>query len=491
MNEENIPNVNPSNTEPEKIEKIEEIETLREAAFALKPEIKDRLLNDVQGSLGSAANASILLIPKEKLAQALLPIVGIFLAGLAWLFLKDLCDDNVLLMTQLAKRDLFLRIGAIVLGGFVYLSCAHSERQGLQKVRGLAYLTPFLGLLGTLPFSHAFMGEEMGLGRGWLLGGAVALAALLLGIRRSLAGTLGIMSAVCATIVLLEHHPERALLGAWLGFLLTYLIGSLRFRDSVLPALCGLLVVGSLLLSPSPLYVTLAILLLALGSLVLLFVQQSKQNVISGAEEQSAPSIFAILLILCGVTAANQLLPRIGGMAVVLLMTLVLPLFSRTLALRLLPFALMLALYKLLPNGNRLGSLTDQYALFGIVLGAALPLGLTQIQEKLGSNKWVGLLALVLLIGFAPFTLVLLFGTKCLLALHIGLTLGVAYRAVHKSNADLSVLVAFGISLVAITFAPQWSEWVAEFTRADRLKWLVGIALGVGVLVAYSEKKSR
>jgi hypothetical protein len=489
MNEENTPNTNPNNTEPEK---ITEIETLREAAFALKPEVKDRLLNGIQGNGGSGMSESILFIPKEKLTQALLPIVGLFLAGIIWLFLKDMRDDNILLVTQLAKRDLFLRIGATILGSFVYFSCAHSERQNLQKVGSIAYLIPLLGMIGTLPFSHAFMGEEMGLGRGWLLGGAVAVATLLLVVRRSLAGTLGMMSAVCAAIVLLEHDPQRALLGAGLGFLVTYLVASPRFVDAILPAFSGLLVIGAALLAwSSPIYITTTILLLALGSLALLFVQARTINIISASEENKMPSVFAILLILCSITAANQLLPRMGGMSVVLLMTLVLPIFSRALALRLLPFALMLALYKLLPNGNRLGSLTDQYALFGIVLGAALPVGLTQIQEKLGGNKWLGLLALVLLMGFAPFTLVLLFGTKCLLALHIGLTLGVAYRAASRESFGLSVLVAFGISLVAITFAPQWSEWVAEFTRADRIKWLVGIALGVGVLVAYSERKSR
>jgi hypothetical protein len=468
----------------ENIEKIEEIETLREATFALKPEVRERLLGNTNEGMSMGHITGIKGFKGDAFTFVLF-----LLAGLVWLVVNDIRTDNVWLFKQLSGRDTLLRLVSLVIGGLIYATCLFRERKSLLPVAYSIFAVPFLGALGTIPFSTAMIGPEVMLGRSWLLGSAVAIATLILGAKQNLATTLALMASACAAVLLFEPSPERAFLGMGMGFILTYIASPSRLSDSILSFVGGLLVIGTALLSNSPFQSSMAILLLSIMGLVL-FLVPSKATKLATLNSEATPSIFAVLLVLCGVTAANQLLPKMGGMVVVFLMTLGLPLFSRALALRLLPFALMLALYKLLPNGNRLGSLTDQYALFGIVLGAALPIGLMQIQEKLG-NKWVGLLALVLLIGFAPFTLTLLFGTKCLLALHIGLALGVAYRAVHKANADLSVLVAFGISLVAITFAPQWSEWVAEFTRADRLKWLLGIALGVGVLVGYSERKSR
>jgi hypothetical protein len=203
------------------------------------------------------------------------------------------------------------------------------------------------------------------------------------------------------------------------------------------------------------------------------------------AETEETPSVLGVLLTVCAVTVANLLLPRFGGGLVVVGMTLVAP--QRMWAL--LPFAALIALFRLLPQGSRTSTLTDHYALMGIIVGAAVPGAVATLHARI-PHRGVAMGLLYGSVALVPFALILLFGTKCLLALHIGLALGVAYAATRSRERNaIALWVALGIAFVGITFGATWADWVSEFTRADRLKWLVGIALTIVGLFVYTERK--
>lgn len=159
--------------------------------------------------------------------------------------------------------------------------------------------------------------------------------------------------------------------------------------------------------------------------------------------------------------------------------------------LRLLFFAVVLLLFRLFaaryPAELRGVGLTDQFALFGIVVGAVLPLLFSgYLLRTADSQTTSGSLFRVCVTGvitlLVPAVVLLLWGAKCGQAMVIGVGLSLVLMGTGESL--LPALFALAVAL-ALT---QWTQHVLDVVSLSRdeklhiLKWLVG-SLAVVVIV--------
>ena len=161
---------------------------------------------------------------------------------------------------------------------------------------------------------------------------------------------------------------------------------------------------------------------------------------------------------------------------------------------RLVLFGTVLALYRFFSarfEGELRGvSLTDHYALFGVLFGAALPPALTAYfgrvpagstdsdASRLARTVVTGLLTLVV-----PTVIVAFWGAKCALALLIGLAVSVLFE-----GSLLSALFALAMALALV----QWTHHVlplAQLTRDQKvnfLGWTTAVAIMALLIAEYS-----
>jgi hypothetical protein len=143
-------------------------------------------------------------------------------------------------------------------------------------------------------------------------------------------------------------------------------------------------------------------------------------------------------------------------------------------------------------------TLTDQYALFGLLVGAALPSLLTAAPERWrgganGGTSGAALMTLAwcaVLSVAAPGAALLLFGPKSAVALLIGLALG-GVLALSGRTSLLPATLALAVALALDQFSGRvlGALDAAEVTRAGRLRWLAGIA-AVTVAVMFAADRA-
>jgi hypothetical protein len=268
---------------------------------------------------------------------------------------------------------------------------------------------------------------------------------------------------------------------------------------------------AQVVLDPKMLYIGLGGLLLGPVALLVLRDAAQRARLLPNALPINSLPILAVLLAVSGFLVAFQLLQGFGASVLVLALWLSVP---ATLALypsadtsdaeadevrslhtgivTLLLFATGLLLYRLFMarwSGMLRGvTLTDQYALFGLIVGAALPALLSAIPLRLRSQNGASSLWTLILCGvltlFAPGAVLLLFGPKCALALLIGLALGSAQLFVGAGTSG--AVVGFFPALFALAVALALDQWsgllipaVADLTRAAKIRWLVGLLAGL------------
>lgn len=150
-------------------------------------------------------------------------------------------------------------------------------------------------------------------------------------------------------------------------------------------------------------------------------------------------------------------------------------------------------------------SLTDQYAAFGMLLGALLPALLTGflLRPCTPETHPVARIARLCLVGglmlSAPALVLILWGTKCALALMLGLALGVAVLPSTSGVSDeetspgmrlLPALLALGVCL-ALT---QWTHHLlplTQLTRANKEMLTVKIVVVMAALVLIADYSGR
>ena len=165
---------------------------------------------------------------------------------------------------------------------------------------------------------------------------------------------------------------------------------------------------------------------------------------------------------------------------------------------RLALLGIVLALYRLFSvrfdSELRGVGLTDHYALFGVIFGAALPPFLTRYFKRIppGSTDSDGrrlfravVTGLILLV--IPTVIVAFWGAKCVLALFIGLAISVLFE-----GSLLSALLAVAIALALA----QWAHHVlplAALTRDQKvnvLGWTAAVSI-IALLVAEYSGRAR
>jgi hypothetical protein len=230
--------------------------------------------------------------------------------------------------------------------------------------------------------------------------------------------------------------------------------------------------------------------------------------------------ILAVLLVTSGFLVAFQMLQAFGASVAVLALWLVLPAAmayapatdsdsdanadNRALyagMVTLLLFTTGLLLYRLFAarwTGSLRGvNLTDQYALFGLLIGGALPSLLAAVPLRLRPNNGASSVLTLAVCGaltlLAPGAVLLLFGPKCALALLIGLALGSAQ--VFVGTQGTVATVGFFPALLALAVALALCQWsglllpaVADLTRAAKVRWLVGLMAGLTALLFAADR---
>ncbi len=151
--------------------------------------------------------------------------------------------------------------------------------------------------------------------------------------------------------------------------------------------------------------------------------------------------------------------------------------------------------------------LTDQYALFGLILGTSLP-GLTAavLSRTIGTRTWQTLVGLVLsglVLLAAPALTILLWGAKCALAMLFGLALscGLGIQSFRNSQAqatgnpepstfNMQPLFALAAAL-AIT---QWTHLalpLASFTRTQKVYTVAGVVVALLLVIQIADYAGR
>lgn len=164
-------------------------------------------------------------------------------------------------------------------------------------------------------------------------------------------------------------------------------------------------------------------------------------------------------------------------------------------AVGLLLFGTLLLLWRLFSTrwaGDLRGvNLTDQYALFGLIVGAALPGLLASLPRRVPATETpangatLGAVAVCMILSLAvPAAALALFGAKSAVALMIGLALG-CVPVLSGAASLLPGLVALAVALALTQFTG--TVLPAETpTRAEKIRYLAGIlsAIVVAVIVA-------
>ena len=136
--------------------------------------------------------------------------------------------------------------------------------------------------------------------------------------------------------------------------------------------------------------------------------------------------------------------------------------------------------------------LTDQYALFGLLIGAALPRLLSSLPERFGGGKaaaWGTLLFSLVTVLACPAAVLALFGAKSAVALLIGLAVGVLPLAAPNLSA-FPGFFALAISLVLAQFTGRAIPLHAP-TRMEKIRVLLVIMAGVVVAVIAAQTANR
>lgn len=222
-------------------------------------------------------------------------------------------------------------------------------------------------------------------------------------------------------------------------------------------------------------------------------------------EASEGPSLLAVLLTLAAFMASQQLLGGIGC-AVALISAWTMnavrlcadPSAERSSSLAPgsagpLALALLLLLYRTIEvrfaSDLRSGNLIDHYALFGIVLAAALPTLLAARVQRIERRGLEPAVTAALTALAVPAIIMVVWGPKCVPAMAIGLALSVALapRAGLPQAADR---ITSGILAIAIALAlTQWTGHVlrlAVLTRAERAHIVYWIAGSLIALLAAS-----
>ncbi|MBC8104444.1 MAG: hypothetical protein H7Z41_17855 [Cytophagales bacterium] len=216
----------------------------------------------------------------------------------------------------------------------------------------------------------------------------------------------------------------------------------------------------------------------------------------------------AVLLIAAGFVASYQMLQGLGAGVFVLALWLSAAVSSRRGEdeTGLLLFATILVLYRVF--ATRFGedlrgvSLTDQYALFGLVFGALIPGVLASLVGHRSASGKGGVLVLILagtLTLIVPTAIVLLFGGKSALALLLGLALGSVQRqgSAESASSDgasgasnlpglLSLAVALALSQFTGALLP-----LTEMTRIHKVQLLGWLVAGVVAVLLAAEAAAR
>lgn len=131
-------------------------------------------------------------------------------------------------------------------------------------------------------------------------------------------------------------------------------------------------------------------------------------------------------------------------------------------------------------------NLTDQYALFGLIVGAALPGLLAAIPRRIQNNETVqtpamlGVLALCAILALAsPAAVLVLFGAKSAVALMIGLALG-SVPVLTGGVSLLPGLLALGVALALNQFTGAILPDETP-TRAEKIRYLAVIMSAIVV----------
>jgi|GEM_PF-2745177 hypothetical protein len=220
-----------------------------------------------------------------------------------------------------------------------------------------------------------------------------------------------------------------------------------------------------------------------------------------------AVPLLPVVLVTAGFLAAVQALQGVGAALFVLSLFVALPATfalapglskeaadgeERPLgppALALLLFGTLLLLWRLFvtrwDSELRGVTLTDQYALFGIVVGAAFPALAAALPVRLRGAVPLLTLALCGLLALAaPGAVLLLFGPKSLAALLIGLALGAALA--REPEAGGPSLLAGLLALAAGLALCQFTGRVLpddDPTRVEKIRWLIGLMAVVAAAV--------
>jgi hypothetical protein len=212
----------------------------------------------------------------------------------------------------------------------------------------------------------------------------------------------------------------------------------------------------------------------------------------------------AVLLIAAGFVASYQMLQGVGAGLYVVTLWLSAAMSPRRLGaeISLLLFATTLVLYRVFAtrfSDDLKGvTLTDQYALFGLIFGALLPGIMASLVGRRSSVGTGGVLALILagtLSLVAPAAIVLLFGGKSALALLLGLGLGSVQvlRGSDIKSPDLSQLPGLFTLAVALALTQFTGKILplTEMTRLHKIQLLGWLIAGVIVALSLAEVAAR
>ncbi len=212
----------------------------------------------------------------------------------------------------------------------------------------------------------------------------------------------------------------------------------------------------------------------------------------------------AVLLVAAGFVASYQMLQGFGAGVYVLALWLSAAISPRRLEseISLLLFATALVLYRVFAtrfNDDLRGvTLTDQYALFGLIFGALLPGIMASLVGRRPAVGAGGVLTLVLagtLALLAPAAIVLLFGGKSALALLLGLALGTVQllRGVGNGTSDFSQLpglFTLSVSLALCQFTGKILP-LTEMTRLHKVQLLGWLIAGIVAALVLADVTTR
>lgn len=227
----------------------------------------------------------------------------------------------------------------------------------------------------------------------------------------------------------------------------------------------------------------------------------SEPSIPSGSVVPNSP--LAVLVILCGIMLAWQLLAGIGVACALTGMWLAagIALWSRpdadsslTAIPRLLLFGSVILLYRFcdtrFTEDLRGTSLADNFDLFGVVAGTLLPGAAERIGAKLGSrgSLWqvTGVAATTVFLLAVPTLGLLFWGSKCTTGLLFGLALSIILTPDYSPPAAHSSRITPALALLAAAAIAQWTHLampLASLSKAHKIQVMEWSAIGIVVLM--------